>query len=106
MLEAKDVGTESDRVLVVLSTELEERLGVYKEEEEVRVVVGLKTGGHGGKVMADDDNEEEERVDVSVERKVDPELGLLYESVEKLKLKLKLEGNLKVMDDGTSGTEV
>jgi hypothetical protein len=104
VLELKDVGTESGRVLVVPPTELEERPEVYKVEEEVRVVVGVKTGGHGGKVMAGDDDDKEERADVSVEREVDPELGLLYEGVKKLKLKL--EGNSKVIDDGTSGTEV
>lgn len=74
--------------------ELEEE-GV-EEEEGVRVIVGVKTGGHGGKVMDDEDEEEEERVRVSVERE-DDGVG---------KLKVKVEGNSKVMEDGTSGTDV
>lgn len=95
MLESKDVGIESDSVLVVsLIEELEEE-GV-EEEEGVRVIVGVKTGGHGGKVMDDEDEEEEERVRVSVERE-DDGVG---------KLKVKVEGNSKVMEDGTSGTDV
>lgn len=95
MLESKDVGIESDSVLVVsLMEELEEE-GV-EEEEGVRVIVGVKTGGHGGKVMDDEDEEEEERVRVSVERE-DDGVG---------KLKVKVEGNSKVMEDGTSGTDV
>ena len=95
MLESKDVGIESDSVLVVsLIEELEEE-GV-EEEEGVRVIVGVKTGGHGGKVMDDEDEEEEERVRVSVERE-DDGVG---------KLKLKVERNSKVMEDGTSGTDV
>lgn len=95
MLESKDVGIESDSVLVVsLMEELEEE-GV-EEEEGVRVIVGVKTGGHGGKVMDDEDEEEEERVRVSVERE-DDGVG---------KLKVKVEGNSKVTEDGTSGTDV
>lgn len=95
MLESKDVGIESDSVLVVsLIEELEEE-GV-EEEEGVRVIVGVKTGGHGGKVMDDEDEEEEERVRVSVERE-DDGVG---------KLKVKVEGNSKVTEDGTSGTDV
>lgn len=120
------MGIESESVFVLMEVELAVgKGGVEVEEDEggggrkvmldldtevEEVGEGVKTGGQGGKVgdekLNEDERVENERTDdaVSVMLETDLEDLRLDEAVGMLKLKL--EGNSKVIDDGISGTDV
>lgn len=126
VLEAKDVGMESERVFVSMEVELgvgdggvevgeDEGEGGRKvmldfDTEIEEVGEGVKTGGQGGKVgdekLSKDERVEDERTDDAVSVILETDLEDLGLDDAVGMLKLTLEGNSKVMDDGMSGTDV
>lgn len=80
-----------------------------EDDDEGLLNVVLKTGGQGGKVgdeKLDVDEMEDERSDDDVVSVMLTELDGVGRDEAVGMLEVKLEGKSKVMDDGTSGTDV